>query len=132
MKIVLLDNIGKIGIVTEWKQLIDGDMLVFEVKSEGELRIGKHTYKAKEGKCYMPQYHLLLGQKSKIEFIDHKKRVFDCGYISRTGSRLMQIHNDVETCLVNCCAALDELRGEVERLCAENKTLKTQFGISII
>ena len=135
MKIILFDELpipDKLGIVTEWKKYIDGDSLNFSIERDGELCIGQRTYKTVDGYAYVPQYHVLLGESHKITFTDEQGVLYNCGTIKRTGSRIIEIQNNLDTCIVSLCAAFDQLHKDYTKLEKNVKLLEEKIGISII
>lgn len=133
MKIVLFDALSisqKLGIVTEWKRVIDGDFLKFNVDRAGKLCIGQREYNASNDCIYVPQYHVLMGEPQKIYFIDPDGNKYYCGIIKRTGSRLMEICNDVEACIITCCAALDAQQAQLKTITENIQKLKNEYGIT--
>lgn len=134
MKIVLFDELpfkDKLGIVTEWKRLIDKDDLIFRTDRDGVLSVGQHTYKTVDGCAFVPQYHVLLGESHKISFTDDHGTTYTCGTIKRTGSRLIEITNDLETCLIACVSALDAQNGLIKTIMGEIEQIKKQYGVSV-
>lgn len=135
MKINLFDGLpgtDKLGIVTDWKRLIDGDNLVFKVDRDGELCVGQRTYKTVDKTAYVPQYTVLLGESHAITFTDEKKNKFACGVIKRTGSRMIEIKNDLDSCFISLCVAYNNQHDEIKRLGDKLKNLEEKIGISII
>ena len=116
--------------MTDWKRLIDQDHLKFEVDRDGELRIGQRSYEVRSGLAYVPQSNILLGDNHKIVFTNKDGQAFKCGVIKRTGSRLMEICNEVEPCLIACCAALDAQEVQIRELKEEIRKLKNEYGVS--
>jgi hypothetical protein len=122
----------KLGIVTEWKRYIEGDNFVFYIGQDGELRIGQRAYKTIDGYAYVPQYHVLLGESHKIAFVNNQSVAYDCGIIKRTGSRMIEIQNNLDTCVVSLCAAFDQLHKDYASLVKKVKQIEEKTGITII
>ena len=131
MKIILFNSIGNLGIVTGWKKLMFDDRLIFETDREGELRIGEKSYPVVNGQARVPQYHLVLGERRNIYFADRQGNVFACGSISRTGSRTIDIVNEVEHCLIACIEKLDEQEKEIKQLKKNIGKLENEYGVSL-
>ena len=131
MKICLFDNIGNFGIVIGWKRLITDDYFVFEVDREGELRIGEKTYKINNGQARVPQFHLVFGEQRNINFVDKQGKVYTCGTMSRTGTKLININNEIEICLIACIEKLDEQEKEIKQLRREISKIKNEYGVSL-
>lgn len=132
MKIVLFDNIGDIGIVTDWKPLILDEYLKFEIGREGTLKIAEKAYETVGGTAYVPQYALNLGGVGKITFVDRDAKSFSCGTIKRTGSRMISISNPIDPCIVACCQKICEQDHEIKVLKETVDLIKKQYGITII
>ena len=135
MKINLFDGLpgtGKLGIVTDWKRLIDGEDLVFKVDRNGELCVGQRTYRTVDNTVYVPQYTILLGESHVITFTDESGNKFACGVIKRTGSRMIEIKNDLDSCFISLCAAYNDQHDEIKRLSDKLKLFEEKIGISII
>ena len=135
MKIITFESLPiceKIGVVTDWKRYIDSDYLKIETDRGGEIRIGADVYPVNEGEGYVPQSRILLGESYKITFVDDDKKVFNCGSIRRTGSRLMEIRNDLEACVIACHSAISEQSRVIEEMQTEIKRIKKELSISIV
>ena len=131
MKVILLKNLNSTGVITERCRVIP-DYFEFEFEEPGKLRIGDKTYVVDGRKIFVSQYDIMLGKHMKLVFVDKNGREYDCGEIHRTGSRLVEFHNDIEHSLVDACAALDEARCEIAELKDSIKQIKEQMGINLI
>lgn len=132
MRLVLFDNVGKIGIVTDWSPMIRDNYLKFEIGREGTLKIGDKTYDTVDGIAYVPQYILNLGQSRKICFTDKENNHFCCGTITRTGSHMMSISNPIEPSIIAFCQKINEQQEEIDKLKKTVEIIRKQYGITII
>ena len=131
MKVILLKNLNNTGVITERCRVIP-DFLEFEFGEPGVFRIGQRSYHVENDKIYVPQYDIMLGSHARLVFVDEKGKEYDCGEIFRTGSRLVEFHNDIEGTLVDAVATLDESRREIAELRGVIKKIQEQMGISLI
>ena len=131
MKICLFDSIGNLGIVIGWNRIITSEYYLFEVDREGVLRIGDKAYPVVNGQAKVPQYHLVFGERRNIYFTDKQGNMFACGSINRTGSRTIDISNEVEDCLIACIEKLDEQNKEIKALKEEISKIKTEYWVSL-
>lgn len=131
MKICLFDTIGNVGIVIGWKRLITDNYYLFEIDREGELRIGEKTYQFNDGQARVPQYHLVFGEQRNINFVDKQGKTYSCGTISRTGTRLININNDLESCLIACLEKLNEQEKEIKKLKNNIWKIENEYGVSL-
>ena len=132
MKLVLFDGIGDIGIITDWKPMILDDYLKIQIGREGTLTIGDKQYHTDDGVVFVPQYTLILGDTKKITFTDASGVAYSCGTIARTGTRMIEISNPVEPCIVACCQKICEQDHEISVLKETVDLIKKQYGITII
>ena len=131
MKVILFKNLNNTGVILDRSRVIP-DYLEFEFEEPGTFCVGERTYAVTGGKVFVPQYDVLLGKHLKLIFIDKKGKEYSCGEIIRTGSRIVEFHNNVERTLIDVAAALDDARRENAELRGEIKKIKEQMGISLI
>lgn len=127
---MLFDKLGKIGIVTGCKPYVGEDTLQFEADRDGKLIIGERTYTVSGGRTYVPIIDIIMGEGRVIVFIDDNGDHFECGMLTRTGSRMIKITNPIEPCIVALCSAYSELKEENAAMKAEIKKLKNEYGVS--
>lgn len=132
MKIVLFEEIGNIGVVVDWNGHIRDDNFVFECDRDGVLYLGDKTFEIKNGRAYVPQYNILMGEPRGIAFTDNSKRRFSCGVISRISSHMIKITNEIEPCLIACCKKISEQEKSISELRAVIDNMQSQSGIKII
>jgi hypothetical protein len=130
LKIVLFDKLGKIGIVTGVKTYVGTDVLAFETDRDGKLIIGERTYTVSGGRAYVPIIDIIMGEGRIIVFIDKNGERFECGTLTKTGSRTIKINNPIEPCVIALCNAYSELKEENAVLVAEIKKIKNEYGVS--
>ena len=130
MKICLFDSIGNLGIVIGWKKVILDSCFVFEVDREGELRIGEKVYPVVNGEVKAPQCNFIYGERRNMYFVDKDGNEFFCGSISRTGSRTVDISNEVESCLLACIDKIEKQEKDIKVLKEEISKLKNEYGVS--
>ena len=132
MKITLLKSLGNVGVITDWKPLISSARfdIAIDGGSGGALTVGGKVYAVKDGCVSFPEYELLLGA-NKVMYADERGNAYDCGVIRRHGG-FIDVVDDIRGIVVK--AAIDHERQvqEIARLAAEIKTIKEQYGISII
>ena len=131
MKVILFKNLNHTGVILDRSRIIP-DYLEFEFEEPGTLRVGKNTYEVECRKVFVPQFDIMIGSHAKLVFTDKKGKEYDLGEIFRSGSRLVEYHNDVERTLVDAAHTLDKALCEIAELRAEIKTIKEQMGISLI
>ena len=131
MKVILFKNLNHTGVILDRSRIIP-DYLEVEFEEPGMFRVGKKTYEVEGRKVFVPQFDIMIGSHAKLVFIDKKGKEYDLGEIFRSGSRLVEYHNDVERTLVDAAHTLDKALCEISELRAEIKTIKEQMGISLI
>lgn len=131
MKVILFKNLNNTGVILDRSRVIP-DYLEFEFEEPGKFRVGKKTYEVEGRKVFIPQFDVMIGSHAKLVFIDKDGKEYDLGEIFRSGSRLVEYHNDVERTLIDAVQTIDEARREIAELRAEIKTIKEQMGISLI
>ena len=139
MKLNLLDAVGNIGVITECKPLVR-DKIEIDVGCEGVLCLSttdsiscmtkQKAYKTNSGKVVINDYDMPQGT-SRIEFSKHDGKKYDFGQIQRNG-RFIQVVNSLDKLTVALALAYNEQGDKLKELEAEIKTIKKQYGISIM
>lgn len=129
MKIVLLKNIGKHGVILDWKKLLR-DTVEFDIEESGVLTVGARLHRAVNGHIVFPEYDILLGT-NKVTFTASDGTVYECGKISRSG-RFIEVVNPVDELTVNIALAYERQAGEISELRARLEEIQTERGIKIV
>ena len=131
MTINILKPLGNVGITSIKKSFISEPYLTVNVigETEGTLIIGNRSYAVKNGTCAIAEYELVLG-RNKVIFANDSGN-YECGEICREG-RFMHVHNHMDKLIISCATAYAEQAEKIKDLETEIKTLKKQYGISLI
>lgn len=131
MNITILKPLGEIGIITDWKTLIPDNTICVNIsgESEGSLTIGQRTYAVKNGKVSIPEYEIVLGESRVV--LSCASGNYFCGTINRNG-RFIKVSCPVDKLIVACALRISAQAVEIEELREEIKTIKKQYGISLI
>jgi hypothetical protein len=132
LKITLLKSLGNVGVITEWKPLISSAKfeMVIDGGSSGALTIGGKVYAVRNGNVSFPEYELLLGA-NKVTYADEHGNAYDCGVIRRHGG-FIEVVDDIRDIVVRVAIDHEKQAREIVELAAKIKTIKEQYGISII
>lgn len=128
MKIVILNTLGSVGIITDLKSVISDAFIFVNVDGadEGTLIIRDRAYAVKDGKTRIPEYEILAG-KSAVMF-QTKDKKYTCGTITRNG-RFLSLDNNSDKLIVACAMALEEQAKRYDELCELVKEINRQFRL---
>ena len=129
MKIQLLESLGNYGVILDWKKFLP-EIISIEIEREGVLTIGPKSYPVINGKVQLLEYQILPGP-NKVTFIDKSGITYECGCIHKN-TRFINIENPVDKLAVQLALTCEELYKQVKELKAEVKTIREQYGITII
>lgn len=128
MKITLLKDIGNVGVITSWKNLIS-DYVEFDVGEDGTLFIGAKSFKV-EGSVKIIEYEIKPGP-NKVMFVDKPGNSYSCGTINRNG-RFVNVTNNLDKVVAELALGHVAQCEKIKQLENELSNLKKQYGISII
>lgn len=129
MQLNLLKGIGTIGIITDWKKVIH-DHISVEIGEEGELTIGRHTYRTDNGRAVVPEWAIPPGN-SKILFVGANGDTYNCGVISRNG-RFINVTNGIDELSVALALAYEAQSERIGRLEGRLEELEKGSTIKIV
>ena len=130
MKITLLDNVGGIGIITDYKKVISTDKITFECDFDGTLMVGQRANKVQDGRTSFPEYELMQGP-NQIFFVKNGKEQFDCGKINRSG-RFINIEYNINKIIVDIATAYNRQAKEIEALKRQLDEIESGRSIKIV
>lgn len=128
MKITLLKNVGSVGVITGYKNLIP-DRVRFDVGEGGTLFIGAKGYTV-DGFVEIAEYEVKPGP-NKVMFIDSDGISYACGTINRNG-RFMSVSNNLDLLVVDLALKYNEQSEKIKALEDKLSQVQKQYGISII
>lgn len=129
MRLQLLKSLGNYGVLLDWKNFLP-DAVDIQVDIEGALTIGNKTYPVVNGKVHLLEYQIISGP-NRVSFVDKDGVVYECGCIHKS-TRFINIVNPVDKLAVENALATEKLARRVEELEKAVKTIKEQYGITII
>ena len=128
MKLTLLKNVGNVGVITGYKNLIP-DRVRLDVGESGTLYIGAKSYSV-DGFVEIAEYDVKPGP-NKVTFVDADGQAYACGTINRNG-RFISITNNLDTLVVDIALCYDVQNEKIKKLEEALSKVTTQYGISII
>ena len=128
MKITLLKDLGSIGVITGWKNLLS-DYVEFDVGEDGTLFIGAKSF-AVESSARIIEYEIKPGP-NKVMFMDKQGNSYACGTINRNG-RFVSVTNNLDKVVTELALGHVAQCEKIKQLEDELSILKKQYGISII
>ena len=131
MKIKLLKNVGRYGVVMGQKPFIPGAHLCIEIEGSesGELAVNERPFNVVDSKACIPEYLIMPGP-NKLTFTD-KDGTYNCGGLNKSG-RFISVSSVPNDLVLACADALEEQARRADKLEARLEVLEKQYGITII
>lgn len=131
MKFKILKSVGRYGVVVGSKSFVIDDHIDVELDGadKGVLAINKRACSVANGKTCIPECFIVNGYNS-IVFTDASGD-YDCGGINKSG-RFINVSGATDELVAACAATIEKQGARIEALEEAVKTIKKQYGISII
>ena len=131
MKFKILKSVGRYGVVVGSKSFVIGDHIDIELDGaeEGVLAVNKRACSVVNGKARIPECFIVNGDNSVV-FTD-ESGTYDCGGINKSG-RFITVSGATDELVAAYAATIENQGARIEALEEAVKTIKKQYGISII
>jgi hypothetical protein len=131
MKIKLLKNVGRYGVVLGQKTFITGGHVCIEMDGgeSGTLAINERPFNVVDTKVCIPEYLIMPGP-NKVTFTDGSG-TYNCGTINKNG-RFITASCPPDELIIACADALEQQAQRTDKLEKRLSALEKQYGITII